>query len=290
MADLALLFTACLWGINIPIVKQVTTQLDAWVFNGLRLILAMLTLGACVWLESRFQRSTVERVSWMKVVVFALISSLVYQLIFILGITRTTAGNTALIMASMPMWTAALSFFFVRERLQAVTWVGLLVTFSGTAIVTLQGGKISLSSEFFLGNLCMLMAAIAWAGGTVYSRPLLATLSPLRLAFWSSLMTLPFHLWLASGKLSSSWEIVCQTGPLVAIVFSGIFSTGLAYAAWHYGVSQLGASHAAVYQNAVTLVAVLGGWIWVGEQPLLTQIIGGGLIIAGLFLMRRGRL
>lgn len=290
MADLALLFTACLWGINIPIVKQVTTQLDAWVFNGLRLILAMLTLGACVWLESRFQRSTVERVSWMKVVVFALISSLFYQLIFILGITRTTAGNTALIMASMPMWTAALSFFFVRERLQAITWVGLLVTFSGTAIVTLQGGKISLSSEFFLGNLCMLMAAIAWAGGTVYSRPLLATLSPLRLAFWSSLMTLPFHLWLASGKLSSSWEIVCQTGPLVAIVFSGIFSTGLAYAAWHYGVSQLGASHAAVYQNAVTLVAVLGGWIWVGEQPLLTQIIGGGLIIAGLFLMRRGRL
>lgn len=289
LADLALLFTACLWGINIPIVKQVTTQLDAWVFNAFRLVLAMLTLGTCVWLESRFRQAPATTISWGKVIVFAFISSLVYQCIFILGITRTTAGNTALIMASMPMWTAVLSYVFVHERLQAVTWFGLFVTFLGTAIVTLQAGKISLSSEFFLGNVCMLMAAIAWASGTVYSRPLLSTISPLRLAFWSSLITLPFHWLIASDRISASWETVCQLGPLLAIIFSGIFSTGLAYAAWHYGVSQLGASHAAVYQNAVTLVAVLGGWIWVGEQPLQSQIIGGGLIIIGLLLMRRGR-
>jgi drug/metabolite transporter (DMT)-like permease len=39
----------------------------------------------------------------------------------------------------------------------------------------------------------------------------------------------------------------------------------------------------------VTLVAVIGGWIVLKEQPLLAQVLGGILMIAGLLLMRRGR-
>ncbi len=230
-----------------------------------------------------------RRVSWWQVLVFAFISSLFYQLMFMKGITLTTAGNTALIMAAMPMWTAVLNLIFVRERLLAITWFGLVVTFLGTVIVTVQDGKISFSSEFLLGNLYILCASIAWAGGTVMSRPMLDSITPLRLAFYSSLVCLPFHFLIASSEISQSWAQALEPSVLAAIVFSGVFSTGLAYAAWHYGVRQLGASHAAVYQNAVTLVAVLGGWLWVGEQPLLSQILGGALIIAGLLMMRKGR-
>ncbi len=289
LADLSLLWTACLWGINIPVVKHVIGQLDGWVFNALRLTLAMLTLGICTWLEGRIRPSSQRRIDWWQVIVFALISSLFYQLMFMKGITLTTAGNTALIMASMPMWTAVLNLVLVQERLQVITWLGLIVTFLGTVIVTVQDGKVSFSSEFLVGNLYILCASIAWAVGTVMSRPMLDSITPLRLAFYSSLICLPFHFLIAGAEVGRAWPTATQPSNLIAILFSGIFSTGFAYAAWHYGVRQLGASHAAVYQNAVTLVAVLGGWLWVGEQPLLSQIFGGALIIAGLFLMRKGR-
>jgi drug/metabolite transporter (DMT)-like permease len=180
--------------------------------------------------------------------------------------------------------------FFLRERLPRVTWWGLFVTFVGTVIVTTQGsGEVSFASRYFLGNLYMLLASIAWATGTVMSRPILQTISPLRLAFISCVLTTPLHLALAAPQIPENLHRLFEPATLAAIIYSGVFSTGVAYATWHAGVRAVGGSHASVYQNVVTLVAVVGGWIVLQEPPLIAQIFGGLLTIAGLLLMRRGR-
>jgi drug/metabolite transporter (DMT)-like permease len=221
---------------------------------------------------------------------FCFLSGFLYLVIFVKGIELTTAGNTALILASMPMWTAILSFFVLSERLPPITWGGLLITLVGTVIVTTQSsGEVSLSSKYFVGNLCMLGAAMAWACGTVVSRPILLTMSPLRLAFLSSLLTTPLHVWLVIDQMPAAWPTAMQTHNMLAIIYSGVFSTGVAYATWHAGVRAVGGSHASVYQNVVTLVAVVGGWVFLKEQPMVAQLFGGVLMIAGLLMMRRGR-
>ncbi len=289
-ADGILFATAVMWGTNIIVFKNAISGFDPWIFNALRLVFATLTLGILAWIEAKFWPREIRSVAWPRILVFAFLTGFVYLVIFVKGIDLTTAGNTALILASLPMWTAALSYLFLQERLPRVTWIGLAVTFAGTVIVTTQGsGKVSLASEYFVGNLIMLLAALTWSTGTVMSRSILESMSPLRLAFISALLTTPFHLLLVAPKipeiLSSSW------GPAtwLAIIYSGVFSTGVAYATWHTGVRAVGGSHASVYQNVVTLVAVLGGWLFLKEQPMMAQIFGGVLTIVGLFLMRRGR-
>ena len=296
LADVCLLLTACMWGINIPVVKEAISNLDPFLFNALRLIFSVIALGALVWLEGRFGEPQAWRVPWRQVLVFAGLAGFVYQIIFMLAITRTTAGNTALILSTMPMWTAILSYLFYHERLPRVTWLGFAITFSGTIVVISSGGKLSYSAEHLYGNLFMLVAAMAWAGSTVYSRPLMQTISPLRLSFVSSVVTTPIHLLLLplmmqfATKEYPDWQAKLLEWQIVlAILFSGAFSTGLAYFTWNLGVQLVGGSHAAVYQNVVTLIAVLGGWLILGEKILAAQIIGGILIVAGLLVMRRGR-
>lgn len=281
-----------MWGANLLVFKSAISDINPWVFNGVRLVFATLALGILAlaetvwWPTARSQQS----IPWLRVLGFSLLNGFLYLVIFVKGIALTTAGNTALILASMPMWTAILSYVFLSERLPRVTWYGLLVTFVGTVIVTTQGsGPVSLDSQYFLGNLLMLVAALAWASGTVMSRPILQTISPLRLAFISAVLTTPMHLWLAAPELSAALPSLAEPTTMLAVVYSGVFSTGVAYATWHAGVRAVGGSHAAVYQNVVTLVAVVGGWIVLKEQPLLAQIFGGLLTIGGLFLMRRGR-
>jgi drug/metabolite transporter (DMT)-like permease len=83
--------------------------------------------------------------------------------------------------------------------------------------------------------------------------------------------------------------VLSQWANFAALFYSGVFSTGIAYVTWHVGVRRLGGSHASVYQNVVTLVAVLGGWIGLGEPVLTSQLIGGLLMLVGLLLMRRSR-
>ncbi len=291
-ADLILLSTALIWGTNILVFKNAIGGFSPWIFNALRLIFATITLGILAageaWLVTPL--SARDPVRWWRVSLFAFLSGFAYLVAFVKGIDLTTAGNTGLILASMPMWTAILSLVFLHERLPRVTWAGLLVTFVGTAIVTTQGnGPVSFSSRYLVGNVCMLVAAMTWAAATVMSRPILKKITPLRLAFISALLTTPFHLLLVASELPAALPQAMQPAMLLAIVYSGVFSTGVAYVIWHIGVRAVGASHASIYQNIVTLVTVVGGWIVLQEPPLLAQILGGVLMIAGLFMMRKGR-
>ncbi len=282
--------TACMWGVNILVFKHGIQEVNPWVFNALRLIFATVTLGLLTWIESRVRPVPKREFSKLKVFVFAMLTGFFYLLFFVRGISMTTAGNTALIMSAMPMWTALLSYFFVHERLPGITWVGLLITFVGTVLVTTQsGGEVSFASEYFVGNLLILSGSLAWAAGTILSRPLLHAVSPLQLAFWSALITTPMHLIIIAPQIAENWDQATRTVTFLEIVYSGVFSTGLAYASWHVGVRILGGSHAAVYQNVVTLVAVIGGWIFLHEKPVIAQIAGGVLIVFGLIAMRQGR-
>lgn len=285
-----------MWGANILVFKDGIGRIDPWVFNAVRLVLATLTLSILAALEAKIYPmpaiNTSERPAnyYQRVLAFSFLSGFLYLITFVRAIDLTTAGNTALILASMPMWTAILSMVFLRERLPQITWIGLLVTFIGTVIVTTRSsGAVSLSSQFFVGNLLMLLASLAWAAATVMSKPLLNWISPLRLAAVSAALTTPLHIALVATQLPSAIPEILQPATLAGIVYSGVCSTGIAYALWHAGVRAVGGSHAAVYQNVVTLVAVIGGWVVLRETPMFAQVLGGCLTICGLLLMRRGR-
>jgi drug/metabolite transporter (DMT)-like permease len=285
-AEFCLWFTAVAWGTNLLVVKAALGQLNPWVFNTSRLTLATLMLGFLAWIEVRFRPAAPTRMVWRPFLLFALLNGFLYQIFFFLGISQTTAGNTALLLSSMPMWTAAFSFLFIRERLPALTWGGLAVTFCGTLFVLLQNPTVDLSGSYLVGNLFIMGGAMTWAAATVISRPLLQSMSPLRLAFLSSLITMPLHFAVCWPYLEDAWPQLTQPGNIAAIVYSGSISTGVAYATWHYGVRHLGGSRAGVYQNVVTLVAVIGGWLCLSEPVLIPQFVGGLAIIAGVILMR----
>ena len=300
LADVCLLSVAFIWGINMAVMKMGITIIEPFAFNSVRLTLSAMTLGLCVWLEQR--RRTIEpsppsaphsvpsySKKWAVVIAFGLLSGGFYQILFAIGMDRTTAGDSALIMSSIPMWTALLAFIFLEEKLKKI-WVGLTITFVGTLVVTLQRSGIDFSNENLIGNTIILIAALAWSTGVIISRPLMKTISPIQLAFLATLGTLPIHYLLAWIFETDGLRNLNQPEILFCIAYSGIFSTGLAYAMWNYGVYKLGASHASVYQNLVPLVALAAAWISpLKEKINAIQILGGFLIIFGLLVTQKLR-
>lgn len=278
------------------VMKLAITEIDPFVFNSVRLTLSGIVLGVCAWFENKHrpQPSGLENPpstfkKWLMIGLFAIFSGAVYQIIFVIGMWWTTAGNTALIMSSMPMWTAILAFLLYSEKI-GKAWIGLGITFLGTIVVTLQKSGISLESENLFGNILVLVAAIAWAIGAVVSRPMLNYISPIRLAFFATAGTLPIHFLMPTVFPSANgFSGILAPEILACILYSGIFSTGLAYAMWNYGVQKLGASYASVYQNLVPLVALIAAWFFLSETISPMQLLGGFLIIFGLFVTRKIR-
>lgn len=285
---------ALIWGVNIAVMKLAINEISPFTFNAIRLTLSALTLAACVWLENKTRRTGFTGQApnamrkWITIVAFGIMTGGVYQIIFVIGMDMTTAGNTALIMSAMPMWTAILSFVWLREKL-GLAWIGLILAFTGTVIVTLGNGNMGFGSEYVKGNLMILIASLAWACAAVISRPMLSFISPIRLAFYATIGTLPIHFLMPGAITGMQSSSISDPKIIMVIIYSGVFSTGLAYAMWNFGVQQLGPSHASVYQNLVPLIALLSAWFFLDEHISAFQITGGTLILFGLFVTRRLR-
>jgi drug/metabolite transporter (DMT)-like permease len=71
------------------------------------------------------------------------------------------------------------------------------------------------------------------------------------------------------------------------LLFSGGLAVGLMFVLWNQAVRRVGSSNTAVYYYLVPVVALVAGVVLIGEPITVLQIVGGGLIIGGLALVRR---
>ena len=286
-AEFALCIVVLIWGLNIPTVKYALGFVDALFFNALRLIISAVCLGIVDRIEARRESNRPE-IPWFAVVRIGLVGSLFYQVAFIKGIHYTTAGNTALLLASIPVWTGIVAFLMNEERLAWREWCGLICAFLGTSVVTFDGSA-NFSQSHMRGNLLILTASILWAVGTILTRRAMTGISPNRLAFLMTIVMLPFHL--AIGLPGTSAADLEATGVLfwAAVFFSGALSTGLGYSLWNFGVKRIGSSHAAVFQNMAPVIALTASWLMLAEPIRSSQILGGVMILGGLFVMRASR-
>lgn len=287
--DASLVGVALIWGINIPFMKIGLDKIDGYVFNAIRLTVSALVLAVIAGREYRRGIRPKAGLRWRSVVLFGLMVSGLYQLLFLLGMERTTSGNTALIIATVPIWTALIARLFGIEQISRPAWAGLLIALTGTVIVALQKGDVNAGAQHLIGNLIILGAALAWSGGTVFSRKLLEKISPLQLSASAAMMALPLHLVMSIGHYENSSAGLSSGSVWLIIIYSGVLSSGLALPMWNFGVRHAGAAHSAIIQNLVPVIAIIAAWLSRGEVPSGAQLFGGAMIIAGLVTMRMTR-
>jgi drug/metabolite transporter (DMT)-like permease len=280
------------WGVNFVVVKAALAVMHPHVFNLLRLVVSALSLGLIYRHEQRRRREPFFKPLRMHTREIALLGMLgygLYQIFFITGLDRSTAGNSAIIMSSIPLWAALIGQAFQLEYLTRLAWIGLFISLVGTLVVVMAGSSsLHFSPETRIGNLLILSAALCWGTYTAFNKPVLVYLSPVGLTFLGLLVSLPILLAFAFPYLGEvAWERVDYRG-WAAIVYSGGLSTGVATAWWSASIKAIGPSKTAIFSNVVPLVAVFSGFLFLGETVRPLQLAGGALIIAGVLIMRTG--
>lgn len=291
--EILLVATVAVWGLNFPVIKAALRVMHPHVFNVFRFSVSIVVLGSLyVAQERRVGRRLFEpyRRRALPVVSLGLLGFVVYQLCFIIGVNNTLAGTAALIMASAPVWTAVAGRLLEIESLPPAAWAGLMITLAGTVEIVLTGNnELSFESAALFGNVMMLAAAVCWGTYTALSRPMLQHVTPSGLAFLGLLPSLPI-LFLVAWPYGASFEWSVLTPWIwAAIIFSGALSTGLAFVTWSLAVKNLGSSHTAAFNNLVPVVALLMAAYLLDEPIMRGQVVGGALVLAGLYVMRRAR-
>lgn len=204
---------------------------------------------------------------------------------FNLGLKTTSAINGSLIVATGPAIVAILSRFFLNLKLTVLQWLAILISFMGVTIVLVNGELTQLLQlEFALGDIYILFMAIGFSSSQIVISK--------HLQHIDALTTTLFTCAIGSGLfiLFSIPEFLATPVPTDlsfwgSILFMGVLGTGAAYVIYFSCIVQLGATTSNLFVNLIPLFTVLIA-VFLGEQLLVSQLIGGSITIAGLLLFR----
>jgi drug/metabolite transporter (DMT)-like permease len=284
--DLLLLCMALIWGVNFAVVKFGTQAFSPLAFNSARLVLAAIVLSAVVVLG----RYPLPRGRDLRMLLsLGILGNGLYQILFVEGISRTRAGDAALLIAASPAFIAIIGWLRGTERTNARGVAGIALSLVGIALVVFGGGEFQAgSSSSLLGDALILMAALCWSLYSVLLKPYTERIDGVPLSAVTMIGgTIPMLVVSAPALAHMPWSSVGLPG-WAAVAYSGLFALALAYFFWYRGVKVLGPTRTAMYANLQPLIALGVAWATLNEAPQLPQLTGAAFIMAGLILTRLG--
>jgi drug/metabolite transporter (DMT)-like permease len=278
-----MLTVALIWGLNFSITKGAFERFPPFAFTAVRFAIASVLLVPLVRrLEAPQQlpRSAMTRLG-----VLGILGNTLYQLAFIAGLDRTTATNSALIIAAMPSIVALVAAGLGLEPVRPRVLIGVLVASAGVVLVVAVRGE-GFGQGRLAGDLLTLVAVLCWAAYTLGLRRLPDGVSPLRVTAITTVAGTP-GLVLAGipELLDMRWSAVGVPGWL-ALAYATVFSLLVAYLLWNRSVQTVGPSRTVVYMCLTPLFAVVGAAVLLGERPRPLQAVGAALILGGVMLTR----
>lgn len=284
---LMLLVTVC-WASNIIAGKEALTGFGALALAQLRVLGAAAVFGALFLASGGLKRLRLTQRKWLFLVAMAGTGIALNQLTFIGGMARSTVAHTGLIVALGPVMVLIIAVVIRLEALTAGKLAGMLIAFAGVGILTIdkagQGGAGQTT-----GDLILLASTLVFAIFTVLVKEVAdhfdtLTLNTLIFAL-GAIMLLPFC---ARAVARTHWAALTPEA-WWGLIFMVVFGSVISYLLFAYVMTELAASRVAAF-NYLQPVIASGLGIWVLSERLTSKVlIGGSIILAGVYLTERER-
>lgn len=225
------------------------------------------------------------RRDWPALAVLGVLGLTVYHLCLNYAETRIASGTAAILISLIPAATTALSAVWLRERLPPAAVAGLGVALAGVILVVLASGKeVKLEPMAALVLVSVIVSAVYWVG----VKPLFLRSSALAVTAFTfyagGLAALPFAAHLPQALAAA------RPAHLAALLWLGIAPTFIGYLTWNAALRRASASQVSSFIYLSPPIALLIGWLWLGERPNALTLLGGAITVGGVVLAnaRRG--
>ncbi len=246
---------------NYPIIKTIVPSQI-----GPKATVLFRVVGALIffWIVASFvKRETVVRKDMIKIALCAVFGVFTNQVMFLEGISRTSAINASLIMITVPIIVLLLSYFFLKELLTWQKILGVILGFIGGTILIVGGQKVQFSQEGLVGDLFILTNATSFSIYIILVKTLMDKYHPLTVIKWLFLFGTLFVAPVAFNEFRAIDFSVFNNWTYFVLFWIIFFVTCMAYLLYISALKKAPAS-------------LVGSYIFL--QPLLTSVLAVHII------------
>lgn len=271
-----LVVLSALWGASFLFMRLAAPEFGPVVLAELRIAIAGLVLLPILMMRSGAGEL---RVHWKKLVTVGSLNTAIPFMLFPYATLYLTAGFTAILNATTPLFAAIIAFLWLSAALSASRVIGLVIGFAG--VVVLVWNKAGLDTSVTLAIVAGIVASLFYGIGANYTKKYLQGIGSLAIATGSqiaaALLLLPaaIALWPDDPVSAKSWA---------AVIALGVFCTGIAYVLYYRLIANVGPASAVTVTYLVPGFAVLWGAIFIDERLTTNMMIGCTIILLGTAL------
>lgn len=294
----ALLLTVppLMWAGNAVVGRLAADLIPPMMLNFLRWVLAFLILLPFTWKILRPTSSLWP--AWRRYMLLGLLGVSCYNALMYLALHTSTPLNVTLVGSSVPVWVLIAGALFFKQRITRLQLLGTVLSIAGVLVVLMRGDLARVAQiEFVLGDLCMVLASIAWA---FYSWMLVTPSSSqtndpadIRGNWTAFLMAqIVFGLSWAGLFAGGEWALtkasISWGWPLAAVLlYVAIAPAIVAFRCWGLGLQRVGPATASFFGNLTPLIAAVLSAAFLGELPQLYHALAFVLIVGGIVVSSR---
>ena len=287
---LKLAVVTMVWGGTFVAGRYLAGGLSPLLAASLRFLLASVALLLFI----RMARTPLVRPSvrqWLQLLLLGFFGIFFYNLCFFYGLHFINASRASLIVALNPAVIGLASWLLFKERLNRAKVVGIAICMAGASMVIVSRDPQLLAggADTWLGDLLIFGCVLGWGVYSLFSKELNQTLGPVQTVTYSILLG-TVMLWMTCimrGEVSVTAIAHLGAQQWLSLLYLGVLGSALAYIGYYDGIRKIGATRSGVFIALNPLTAVILGALLLDEPLTLAMCLGGGLILAGIFLCNK---
>lgn len=198
------------------------------------------------------------------------------------GMKYVTAGKTSVLLYTMPIWTMFMLHFYLKERLNRAKWMGVAIGTIGIVCILGRDTLVHQDTHILFGELLIIAGAISWAISNIWVKKrmggeniyMVSTLQLTIGAIGLALLAIP-----TEGLLNIDWN----AHSIYILLFTGLIASAVDFTIWFYLLKNLDIKITTFSSMLVPVCGLIFDWAILGNQLDGGVIVGGALVLFGIY-------
>ena len=237
---------------------------------------------------TKIVKINLNKKSLVSIILVAVFQPVLYFIFETYGLSMTSSAEAGLMIALIPIFVTLLSTIILKEKPLKSQVFFIVISVGGVILIQLFRSGISFESSY-TGFSLLLLAVISAALFNIASRNAAKDHKPQEITYIMMLMgaisfnSIYLTQLIINHNVTSYFIVLKNISVILPVVYLGIVASIIGFFLVNYSLNKLPAHISSIYSNISTVVAVIAGALFLDETIYFYHIIGGIMIITGVY-------